>query len=288
MAVLQDGDFELDGYLFSGSRRRPLYVQGFSIEPARTRVQDVANPMAPELRQGRDQRTPPLWRFGFRVGHGGAAVTLADLAGLTTAWNALTAVPDAESVLRYAIAGRTRRVYGRAREMSPDFSMVYDLGRVVATGDFHPRDVWLYDDEMQSLTVSLIPTSTRGLKSPLKAPLTTAQGAQRQGQVTIGGDAPAPVELEFKGPIINPVASSTGWEVGLNLTLAYDQTVTVNTRTGTVRRNDGANLAGVLTRRTYLPEARMKPGARELIFAGTDPTGTATCTMRWRNTYQSL
>ena len=288
MAVLQDGDFELDGYLFSGSRRQPLYVLGFNIEPARTRVQDVPNPMAPELRQGRDQRTPPLWQFGFRVGHGGAAATLSRLAGLTTAWNALTAVPDAESVLRYAIAGRTRRVYGRAREMSPDYSMVYDLGRVVATGDFQPRDVWLYDDDIQSLTVSLIPTSTRGLKSPLKAPLTTAQGAQRQGQVTIGGDAPAPVELEFKGPIINPVASSTGWEVGLNLTLAYDQTVTVNTRTGTVRRNDGVNLAGVLTRRTYLPEARMQPGARELIFAGTDPTGTATCTMRWRNTYQSL
>lgn len=288
MAVLQDGDFELGGYLFSGSRRRPLYVQGFNIEPGRSRIQDVLNPMAPELLQGRDVRTPPLWRFGFRVGHGGAAATLADLAKLTAAWNALSAVPGAESVLRYAVAGRTRLVYGRAREMFPDYSQVYDLGRVVSTGDFQTRDVWFYDDALQSVAVGLVPSSTGGLKSPLRAPLSTAAGSQRQGSVVVGGDAPAPVELVFKGPVTNPVASSTGWQVGLDTTIAYDQTVTVNTRTGTVLRNDGASLAGVLTRRTYLPEARMRPGARELIFAGTDPTGTATCTMRWRNTYQSL
>lgn len=288
MAVLQDGDFELDGYLFSGSRRQPLYVLGFNIEPARIRVQDVPNPMAPEILQGRDQRTPPLWKFGFRVGHGGAAATLSRLAGLTAAWDALTAVPGAESVLRYAVAGRTRRVYGRAREMAPDYSMLYDLGRVVSTGDFQPRDVWFYDDAAQAVTVSLVPNSTGGLKAPLRAPLTTSAGSQRQGIVTVGGDAPAPVELVFKGPITNPRASSSGWEVGLNTTIAYDQTVTVNTRTGTVLRNDGASLAGTLTRRTYLPTARLQPGVRELTFAGTDPTGTATCTMQWRNTYQSL
>lgn len=288
MAVLQDGDFELDGYLFSGSHRQPLYVQGFNIEAARSRVQDVLNPMAPEVLQGRDQRTPPLWKFGFRVGHGGAAATLANLAGLTAAWNKLSAVPGAESVLRYAIAGRTRRVYGRAREMFPDYSMVYDLGRVVSTGDFQPRDVWFYDDVQQAVTVTLVPGSTGGLKAPLRAPLTTAAGSQRQGQVTVGGEAPAPVELVFKGPVTNPVASSTGWQVGLNTTIAYDQTVTVNTRTGTVLRNDGASLAGAMTRRTYLPEARLRPGSREIIFAGTDATGTATCTIQWRNTFQSF
>ncbi|MER2142198.1 MAG: hypothetical protein ABS888_00275 [Eubacteriales bacterium] len=288
MAVLQDGDFELDGYLFSGSRRRPLYVLGFGIEPQRTRVQDVLNPMAPEVLQGRDQRTPPLWKFGFRVGHGGAAATLAALAELTAAWNKLPAVPGAESVLRYAVAGRTRLVYGRAREMFPDYSMVYDMGRVVSSGDFQPRDVWFYDDVPRSVTVSLVPASTGGLIAPLRSPLSTAAGSQRQGQVTVGGDAPAPVELVFKGPVTNPAAASTGWEVGLNATIAYDQTVTVNTRTGTVLRNDGASLSGVLTRRTYLPAARLQPGARELTFSGTDPTGTATCTMRWRDTYQSL
>lgn len=288
MAVLQDGDFELDGYLFSGSRRQPLYVQGFNLEHSRTRVQDIANPAAPELRQGRDQRTPPLWRFGFRVGHGGATQTLANLSALTSAWNALPAVPESESVLRYTIAGRTRRVYGRARELFPDYSMVYDLGRVVASGDFQPRDVWFYDDTPRQVTLGLIPVSSGGLVSPLVSPLTTVAGAQRQGLIEVGGDGPAPVEIEFAGPISNPRAASSGWEVGLTGSIAYDERVTINTRTGTVTRQDGANLSGRLTRRTYLPEARLQPGSREIVFSGTDQTGTATCTVRWRDTFQSL
>lgn len=288
MAVLQDGDFELDGYLFSGSRRRPLFVQGVEVETAKDRAQDVLNPLGDDLLQGRDHRVPPLWRFALRVGHGGAKATLANLAAVTRAWRKLDAVPGAESVLRYAVDGRTRLVYGRARDLQPTIGQVYDIGRVVASAAFQTKDVWHYADELNTLTVGLVPVSSGGLVAPLISPLTTVAGAQRQGLVTVGGDAPAPVELVFKGPIVNPKASSTGWEVGLNATLAYDQTVTVNTRTGTVLRNDGASLAGALTRRTYLPDARLRPGDRELIFSGTDQTGTASCTMRWRNTFISF
>lgn len=288
MAVLQDGDFELDGYLFSGSRRRPLYVQGVELAAAKGREQDVFNPIGEDLLFGRDYRTAPQWGFKLRVGHGGAEATLANLAALTRAWNAKAPVPGAESVMRYAAAGRTRLVYGRARELSPEIGQVFDLGRVVADAKFQPRDPWYYDDEVQSVTVGLVPVSSGGLLSPLVSPLTTIAGAQRQGLITVGGDAPAPVEVVFKGPITNPRAESSGWQVGLNATLAYDHTVTVNTRTGTVTRNDGASLGGTLTRRTYLPQARLQPGAREIIFSGTDQTGTATCTVRWRNTFYSF
>lgn len=288
MAVLQDGDFELDGYLFSGSRRRPLFVQGVGLSYSGDRSQDVLNPFGEDVQQGRDFRVPPLWTFGLRVGHGGASATLANLAALTAAWNKVAAVPGAESVLRYAIDGRTRRVYGRARELFPDLSQVFDLGRVVASAKFQPKDTWYYADEVQSLTVGLIPVNAGGLTAPLIAPLTASPGSSRQGLVTIGGDAPAPVEVEFKGPILNPVASSTGWRIGLNATLAYDQTVTVNARTGTVLRNDGVSLSGALTRGTYLPEARLQPGSREIVFAGTDATGLSSCTVRWRNTFYSF
>lgn len=288
MAVLQDGDFELDGYMFSGSRRRPLYVQGFGVSSSGDRTQDVLNPFGEDAQQGRDFRVPPLWTFGLRVGHGGAAATLANLAALTQAWNKKAAVPGAESVLRYAIAGRTRLVYGRARELFPDFSQAFDLGRVVASAKFQTKDTWFYDDEVQSLTVGLIPVNAGGLKAPLRAPLTASPGSSRQGLVAVGGDAPAPLEVVFKGPILNPVASSTGWQVGLNATLAYDQTVTINTRTGTALRNDGVSLAGALTRRTYLPEARLRPGSREIVFAGTDASGLSSCTVRWRNTFYSF
>lgn len=287
MAVLKDGDFELDGYLFSGSRRQALFVQAVQVVPGKKRVHDVLNPVGDDILFGRDRRTAPEWRWAIRVGHGDPGVTLAALGRLASAWDSLPTDPGRESVLRYAVAGRTRRVYGRARELEPEVTQVYDLGRVVSNASFQARDPWYYDDVAQAVTVGLVPVSSGGLQSPLRSPLTTVAGAQRQGLITVGGNAPAPVEITFRGPISNPVVSSTGWSVGLTGSLAYDQSVTINTRTGEVTRNDGANLAGRLTRRTYLPDARLKPGAREIVFGGTDATGTATCTVQWRDTYRS-
>lgn len=288
MAVLQDGDFELDGFLFSGSRRRPLYVQGVALHVPEDRTQDTLNPYGEDVQQGRDYKVPPLWTWSLRVGHGGAALTLENLAALTAAWDKMPRTPGTESTLRYAVAGRTRRVYGRARSLQPVIDQVFDLGRVVSNAKFQARDSCYYDDAVQRLTVGLVPVNSGGLKSPLISPLTTVAGSQRQGLVVVGGDAPAPVEVVFKGPISNPRVESTGWEIGLNATLAYDQTVTVDSRTGTVLRNDGASLAGALTRRTYLPEARLLPGSRELILSGTDATGTSSATVSWRNTFQSF
>lgn len=288
MAVLQDGDFELDGYLFSGSRRRPLYVQGMELGGSRGRVQDTYNPIGTDILFGRDYKTPSVWGFRFRVGHGGAETTLSSLAGLTRAWDELDTTPGAESVLRYAVAGRTRLVYGRARDLTPAVEQVFSLGRVVAEGGFQPRDVWFYDDLLQSVSVTLVPPSTGGLLTPLISPLSTVEGSQRQGLITVGGDAPAPVEVIFRGPVSRPKVKSSGWEIELDTTIPYGMSVTVNARTGTVLRSDGASLGGALTRKSFLPDARLKPGAREIQFSGTDITGTATCTVRWRNTFRSF
>lgn len=288
MAVLQDGDFELDGYVFSGSREQPLYVQGVGLSFSGDRTQDQLNPFGENAQQGRDFRVPPLWSFGLRVGHGEAGAALANLAALTRAWNKVATVPGAESVLRYAIAGRTRLVYGRARELFPDFSQVFDLGRVVATAKFQTKDTWYYDDEVIAVQLRLGQTFTGGVTLPSRWPLSLSAAAKRAGILTVGGDAPAPVDVVFKGPVRNPVAASTGWQIGLNATLAYDQSVTINTMQGTVLRNDGASMAGALTRRTYLPEARLRPGNREITFTGIDPTGTATCMVAHRPTFYSF
>lgn len=288
MAVLQDGDFELDGYLFSGSRRRPLYVQGVELGSSGSRVQDTYNPIGTDVLFGRDYKNPGPWGFKFRVGHGSAVDTLANLAAITAAWEKLDAVPGAESILRYAVGGRTRLVYGRARDFTPAIEQVFSLGRVVAEAAFQPRDTRFYDDALQTVSLSIVPPTTGGLIAPLSSPLSTAAGTQRQGVITVGGDAPAPVEVVFRGPITRPGMKSSGWEIELDTTIAYDMSVTVNTRTGTVRRSDGASLAGTLSRKSFLPDAKLKPGARELIFSGTDVTGTASATVRWRNTYRSF
>lgn len=285
MNQLRDGEFELDGFRLSGSDPDGLAIRAVQRSASDDRTQDRYNPRGDSVFLGRDFRSPPKWVFGLHVGHGPQDEVLRQLSSVARVWHNAPRGPGEESVLRYRVGGETRRIYGRARNFHPDPVDFFSLGRLLATAEFHAREVVQYSDTENTVTVGLIPVSSGGIVSPLRSPMTTVAGAQRQGLVTVGGDVPAPVEVTFKGPVNNPVASSTGWQIGLSTSIAYDQSVTVNSRTGTVTRSDGANLAGALTRRTYLPEARLRPGARELVFSGTDQTGTATCTLRWRDTF---
>lgn len=288
MNALVDGDFELDGYVLG--RNHPAFVTSFDPGVAKARDQDAQSPNSSRRLFGRDAKEGPLWGFEIAVSSGGAASSvLTEMGLLRSCWEREDLLPGDEQALRYSIGGRVRRVYGRGRNFSFDPNRSLNAGTIRSVkAEFQTSDSFHYDDTQQQLTVGLVPVDSGGLVSPLASPLTTVAGSQRQGLVVIGGDSPAPVAVTFKGPITNPVVSSTGWQVGLNATLAYDQSVTIDARTGTVVRNDGANLAGALTRRTYLPEARLRPGSREIIFAGTDATGTATCTVKWRNTFQSF
>jgi len=91
--------------------------------------------------------------------------------------------------------------------------------------------------------------------------------------------------VQIHGPISNPTVSGPGWRLQLGYTLAHDQWVTINTRRNTVLRNDGANLAGRLSRTSRLANARLAVGQTEITFTGTDATATSWCELRWRPAY---
>lgn len=288
MSTLAHGDFELNGYKFSGNPDSPLYVVGLGLGVVAVRDQDVDNPVGDGRIFGQDRESGPTWAFEFRVGPGAVDDTLAELARVTRAWRTAPRGPGQESVLRYAVGNRTRRIYGRPRSLAPDPTLLHSLGYLAASGEFVTADGYHYADEVDSVRLSLIPGNAGGLVSPLVSPLTTVAGGQRQGIVQVAGDASTPMEITFYGPITNPGVSSTGWSIRLNASLAYDQSVTLDTRRGTVRRNDGANLAGSLSRTSYLPDAQLRPGNREIIFTGTDATGTSSCAVSWRPAYYSF
>lgn len=286
VATLRDGDFDLNGYVIGGDSSYPVYLAGVDTGVVETVHQDTDLPFSDQRAFGRDQQRGPTWTFELRFGRNvSAAAALDALGGVTKAWRSPSSEPGTESVLRYRAGGRLRRVYGRPRNFTQNPNLLFSHGYLVGAGQFVTASPVHYDDTRQQLRLSLVPGSAGGLVSPLISPLTTVAGGQRQGLVTVEGDAPAPMEVTFRGPISNPKVSSTGWEVGLNTTLAHDQTVTVDTRRGTVLRNDGASLGGALTRRSYLPQARLQPGAREIIFSGTDATGTASATIAWHPTF---
>ena len=136
-------------------------------------------------------------------------------------------------------------------------------------------------------------THSGGMSEPLSEPLSTIGGGARSGVIdVVGGTAPAPFIATIHGPMTNPWIAGPGWRFDFLTTLAYDQTLTVDTRpwAKTVLRNDGASLAGTLTRAsTALSDARLLPGGGAwLTFGGIDGTGTATCSVSWRPTYRSL
>jgi len=288
MATLQEGDFELDGFLLSGSRRSPLYVMALARGNTRDRSQDQENPIGDTILLGRDFRTPAGWAFSLRLGHGDVTVARENLEAVARAWDEAPRGPGETSILRYRLDGEVRRMYGRARNFNPDPSLLWAFGRVLASAEFHASDRLHYTDAAQSLTLQLLKPSAGGFRFPLRFPALSSPSANRQGIITVEGSAPTPPTIRIYGPVLNPRVSSTGWAVGLTTTLAHDQNVLVDTRLGTVRRSDGANLSGSLTRESYLPEARLRPGAQEIIFSGTDPTGTARCAVSWRPAYYGL
>lgn len=287
VAALREGDFALNEYVIGGDSSYPVYLAGLDTGVVDTLHQDTARPFSDSRAFGRDQHSGPAWTFELRFGRNiSAATALAALGDVTHAWRSPSREPGDESVLRYRAGGRTRRVYGRPRNFSQNPNLLFSHGYLVGAGQFVTSDAFHYADELRSVVVTLVPTNAGGLVSPLISPLTTVAGGSRQGIISdVGGDAPAPVIVKFHGPVSAPSVGAGDWVVGLKGSLAHDESVTIDTRTMTVLRNDGASLAGDLTRGTYLSQARLAPGAQELVFRGSDSTGTATCTVSWRPTF---
>jgi hypothetical protein len=215
-------------------------------------------------------------------------------AALAKAWRAgIDTVPGVVFPLRYFTGGRLRRAYGRPRRFAgPGPDLMTRSGAAKITADFQCADELHSDDVEQSLTLTVVGTAAGGgYVLPAVLPTLTAPGAQRQGVVTVGGDAPAPFEVTVHGPVSAPWVSGPGWRLDFpTLSLAYDRAVTVSTYPWalTVLRDDGADLSGSLALTSRLLSARLRPGAATITFGGVDPTNTATATVRWRPAWWSL
>lgn len=288
MATLQDGDFELDGYVIGDVH--PLNVMDFDPEGPSIRNQDHDSPVGDIRYFGRDQRSGPTWLWEFGASAQERSQAQADAAVAARVWRRTYPKPGEESVLRFRLGGVTRRVYGRARKFDykPLDRKHNTAGYIPIDALFDCGDSWIYDDEERIMSATLRASSKGGLKTPLKGNLKSLKGGTRNGAITdIGGDAPAPFTATIHGPVKNPSIAYGDWVIELNTTLAYDQSVTIDTRKSTVIRNDGASLAGTLTRASRLNTSRLAPGPANILFSGVDASGTARVEVRWRPTFHS-
>lgn len=281
------GDVEFGGL---GSS---LIVSGFDPGSMQVRSQDEDAALRDGVLPGKDFFGGATWRFDLVTNGASMADALAVDAALSRAWKdaEVRLTPLATVPLSYEVGGRWRRVYGRPDAyigLNGDVRAAQGGGRI--TADFRVLDPRHYSDEERSTRLSIVPASTGGLRSPLVAPLsTTRSSAPRAGLVSNDGDYATALAVTFHGPVSDPwVRSARGWEAGLIGALAYDQSVTLDGRTGTVLRQDGAPVPGMVSRATRMSRLTLPPGGSELTFGGTDPTGTAYVDLTWRHAYSSI
>jgi hypothetical protein len=281
------GGIEFGGY------GRPLIVTDFDPGPAEIRVTNADRPGADGVIPGRVLLGGAVWALEITTDAHDAAGARALTAPLATAWRDPTVrlAPGVTVPLSYNMGGQWRRVYGRPELFDGlNADVRTEAGAGTFALEFRVTDPHYYAEQAETLTLTAVPASTGGLVAPLAEPLSTARSSEpRAGLVDNLGDEATPLTVTFTGPGKNPtIRAAAGWEIGLVGTLAYDEAVTIDARAGTVKRSDGTDVPGMLSRATRLSRAVLPPGPSELTFAVTDQTATATAVASWRPAYSTL
>lgn len=288
MNILSDGDVEIDGYVIGPGRE--IFVLDFDTNGPGLRTQDGENPVGESRMFGRDYLTPGTFALEVATNGSTAADALDALARLQSVVRNqdVRLQPGETVILRYSLAGRTRRVYGRARIFKRKSGPVND-GVVEAVGTFDPADCLFYDDTERAVQVRMVPDPTGGFTLPTTVPLIMGKIADVQGTIAdVGGTEPTPFRAVITGPVNKPGVAGNGWEVKLTGNVVEGDTVTIDTRTGEVTDAAGNSRAGELTRYSWLEDARLQPGPDHVIFSGQDPTGTSTATIYWHPAYGEI
>lgn len=253
---------------------------------------DAPRPRGDGLNFGIDYRSGRTITFDLGIRGVNEVEARRLLSELTTAWraDAVRETPGGVAELRARYRGREVVMFGRPRRFVADTSHAKG-GFIGVLADFSCSDDLFYSVEEAEVGMTITPTLGGGLMAPLAAPLGTTTTSSRSLRFDVQSDLPVWPVYEVKGPITNPVVEVVGISrFEFRTTLAYDQSLVVDTRPWgrTVLRN-GASVAGTLTpRSTRLSQGSVPAGNHNFAFRGTDSTGTASVTARWRETFPTL
>ena len=303
MDTLREHQFELlpsvdatEGFVFGIGAEVSLDENGFAPGADEWTGQDNQGTQGQTL-FGRDVLTGPSWGWDLHVNRSDVDGALDTLGRFKTAWRAMHIrnTPGAQVALRYRIAGRTRRIYGRPRRFDAPPNNQILSGFVPVGVDFKAVDAYTYDDEISTATLTLggggsDPNSSGGLEFPVTFPLVSEPGEGNTSQVLVGGDAETHPIVRFNGPVSNPSLTADDWTLGLTMDIPDGQYVEVDTRVwaNTVMLNGNASVAGKLGRRDRLDKVVLRPGRPSFVFRGYSSNGTATCQVSWANAHNSI
>ena len=284
---MADDVIEMNGYRIAVGEK--WFCSELDLGSLEWRDQDVDRPGGDGRLFGRDYATPGtivLTLHTFAESRAEARRRVRELASVWR-WSEYRSTPGAFTSLSFEMDGETGVVFGRPRSFSAGVSGVeFDSGHAEATVEFVPMTDLIFDsvEPSNTLHIGILPNQALGLLFPAEAPFYfEGEQAQRQGQVVNDSLVPVPFRVAFNGPVSAPVVTSTegGWRIALNGSVAYDQTILVDTMAQTVTRvSDGASFAHMLTYDSDL-SARLAPGSQEVVFSGRDSTNTSSVDVSW-------
>ena len=255
-------------------------------------TEDSENPLNGATQFGADHLLGPSWQWDLHVNRDQVANATKTLGELATAWRGQMVRSEIGAVLciRYQLAGRVRRIYGRPRrfEYSPNNQILN--GMIPVAADFKCADANTYDDEWSSTVAALEITPTGGLVFPTIFPSTSLPGGSRDTAFVVDGDAETYPIIRFDGPITNPSIETADWSIALDITLNDGEFVEIDTRpwVNTVLMNGSVNASGALGKRQWLSNIRLQPGPFDFVYRGSAASAGATCEVRWRSAWNSI
>lgn len=288
---MEEGQFQLGDTVWGDGTE--LIVEGGDMPMPEVRDEDAENPLGHGGFAGRDRLGFTSWSWDLATDTGAdddprhALHVFEDLAD--TWRESINLAPGELLPLRYRVFGRTRRVYGRPRRLdTPKPDLLTRLGQARGAIDFKLFDPFTYDDVEQSIVVGQIGTEAGVLVWPFTWPaLWGVQPGQSAGVLDVGGRAPTPLMVDFRGPVTNPWLRIGDWTIGLVGTVAAGKTVTVDTRApGSITLN-GQSVRTMLAQNARL-SGRVKPGPTQVSYGGMDPTNSSSVMIRWRSAYYSI
>lgn len=299
MSELDDMQFELlptttaqDGQVFGIGAKVSIDDAGFDPGEDDWEVEDEMNPRRGGTAFGRDILAGPTWGFALHVNESDVATAKATLGEFKTAWRALSIRqrPGTVLPLRYQLDQEVRRVYGRPRRFAapPDNKIL--SGYIPITADFQCADSFTYDDAEQVQTLQLNVGSEGGFIFPATFPFQTLPTGLNVSSMVVGGDAPTYPVIRITGPVTNPLIETDDWTLTLDMSIALGDYVEIDLRPWamTALLNGDSSVAGQLGRRQYLADMALQPGPTVVVYRGSGGSGFSTCSIRWRNAWNSI
>jgi len=301
VTALNDHQFEIlpspdavDGFVFGIGAAVSLDDGGFDPGEANWFDQTGDNTRRGVRGFGRDIPSPKTWTWESHVNRDSVENAVDTLEKFATAWSPDAALtPGWVTAVRYRLAGRNRRVFGRPRRFAAPPSNLILSGYVPVTHDFDLVDSYVYDDVESSAQILYSSSAADGgFTLPSSFPLTTMPSTGTGSeQLTVGGSARTYPIIRFNGPWTNPVFKTDDWELRWTGSIPVGGWVEVDLRPWqlTVLNQSGASVVSGLSRATWFEDMWFAPQSQpQISLSGVAASGGAGVVVRWRNAWKSI